>query len=496
MLYPALPVRPAGHLRLPPRTAPTVVADDSAGPRNIYRHDRAGRLLAATDGHGHTQHRRLRPVGQPGRDRRARRRGHPPGVRPARALDPAHPALRRGRRVHLGRRRPGHRGQRHRPGRPAAVTRLRYDGRRADPVGDHRPRGRGHPVRRGRRAGDGGHRRGRGRPCGSGTTPTETWSRPVDARGRGGPDRAGRRRSADRGDHARPGGAPSWCTTRPAGWSSAATRPAAYGGTSTRVAGRLSARRRSDRCPPESRYGRARRGRRAGRRRSAGSPPGGSTSSATWPAVTTAGRRRSGPSGYDALCRLTAWSDPAGGHVDGRVRRRRHLTATVDPTGVREDRALRPGRAARAGRRRPGRHRVPPRRARPAGRRDPGRRHRAGTSATTAAAAGRRHRTGRRDHPAVDYTAAGRLRRIVRPAGPHRRRSTTTTAGRLATAVDGNGRRWQYRYDPDGAARRADLPGRADRVARPRRGGPGRAAPRARPAAPSVRLRRGRPGRR
>jgi RHS repeat-associated protein len=33
----------------------TVVADDSAGPRNVYRHDSTGRLTAVTDGHGRTQ---------------------------------------------------------------------------------------------------------------------------------------------------------------------------------------------------------------------------------------------------------------------------------------------------------------------------------------------------------------------------------------------------------------------------------------------------------
>ena len=32
----------------------TVVADDSAGPSNVYRHDTHGRLVALTDGHGGT----------------------------------------------------------------------------------------------------------------------------------------------------------------------------------------------------------------------------------------------------------------------------------------------------------------------------------------------------------------------------------------------------------------------------------------------------------
>ena len=36
----------------------TVVADDSAGPTNVYRHDGAGRLVALTDGHGHTLRKR------------------------------------------------------------------------------------------------------------------------------------------------------------------------------------------------------------------------------------------------------------------------------------------------------------------------------------------------------------------------------------------------------------------------------------------------------
>ena len=43
----------------------TVVADDAAGPTNTYRHDRAGRLLSATDGHGHSQERRYDRWGNP-----------------------------------------------------------------------------------------------------------------------------------------------------------------------------------------------------------------------------------------------------------------------------------------------------------------------------------------------------------------------------------------------------------------------------------------------
>ena len=43
----------------------TVVADDSAGPTNVYRHDHAGRLIAVTDGHGHSQHTRYDAWGNP-----------------------------------------------------------------------------------------------------------------------------------------------------------------------------------------------------------------------------------------------------------------------------------------------------------------------------------------------------------------------------------------------------------------------------------------------
>ena len=43
----------------------TVVADDSAGPRNTYRHDAAGRLVSVTDGHGRTQYTRYDRWGNP-----------------------------------------------------------------------------------------------------------------------------------------------------------------------------------------------------------------------------------------------------------------------------------------------------------------------------------------------------------------------------------------------------------------------------------------------
>ena len=49
---PALVVRAAGDVRLRRAGRTTVVADDSAGPTNVYRHDGAGRLVALTDGHG------------------------------------------------------------------------------------------------------------------------------------------------------------------------------------------------------------------------------------------------------------------------------------------------------------------------------------------------------------------------------------------------------------------------------------------------------------
>ena len=73
-----------------------MVADDSAGPAQ-HLPPRPRRPAAR-------RHRRARPhpvqalrrLRQPGRDHRARRRGHPPGVRPPRAPDPARAALRRG----------------------------------------------------------------------------------------------------------------------------------------------------------------------------------------------------------------------------------------------------------------------------------------------------------------------------------------------------------------------------------------------------------------
>jgi len=43
----------------------TVVADDSAGPSNVYRHDTHGRLVALTDGHGRTQRTRYELVREP-----------------------------------------------------------------------------------------------------------------------------------------------------------------------------------------------------------------------------------------------------------------------------------------------------------------------------------------------------------------------------------------------------------------------------------------------
>ena len=43
----------------------TVVADDSAGPTNVYRHDQFGRLVALTDGHGHTLRKRYDEWGNP-----------------------------------------------------------------------------------------------------------------------------------------------------------------------------------------------------------------------------------------------------------------------------------------------------------------------------------------------------------------------------------------------------------------------------------------------
>jgi RHS repeat-associated protein len=128
---------------------------------------------------------------------------------------------------------------------------------------------------------------------------------------------------------------------------------------------------------------------------------------------------------HDALSRLVAWTDPTGAtwrreyDVDG------HPVAVTDPTGVR---ATAPAEPAR----------------RPAGLPD-------GLVATAWDRCGR---------PTADtgpdggvtrfaYTAAGRLRQVVSPAG----RTETLdydACGRLATRVDGAGGRWEHRYDADG----------------------------------------------
>lgn len=46
------------HVRFSYASGTTVVADEADGPRNVYEHDSAGRLVAGTDGHGHVFRRR------------------------------------------------------------------------------------------------------------------------------------------------------------------------------------------------------------------------------------------------------------------------------------------------------------------------------------------------------------------------------------------------------------------------------------------------------
>ena len=122
----------------------TVVADDSAGPTNVYRHDRAGRLVAVTDGHGHTLRKRYDAWGNPVEI--VERGG---GVTRQEFDDRGHLVRRTtpsGARVHA---RAGTSAD-----RVVAVTRCRRGDplhlrrRRAHPVRDRRPGGRGHPAAR------------------------------------------------------------------------------------------------------------------------------------------------------------------------------------------------------------------------------------------------------------------------------------------------------------------------------------------------------------
>ena len=153
---PALAVRAAGHLLLR-------VGRVDGGRRRLRRPDQ--RLPARprrAPGRGHRRARAhaaqaLRRLGEPGRDRRAGRWGDPSGVRRPWAPGAPHDAGRGGVHGLVGRRGPGGDGLGCRRADPLHLLR-----RRADPVRDRRPGGRGDPAAGARRAGGGGDRPGRG----------------------------------------------------------------------------------------------------------------------------------------------------------------------------------------------------------------------------------------------------------------------------------------------------------------------------------------------
>ena len=435
----------------------TVVADDSAGPRNTYRHDAAGRLLAATDGHGHTQHTRYDRWGNPVEIVRAGRGGDPPGVRRARAPGPP-------RRCPPARCYDDHAGTTPTGSPRVTITgpddpaghdpATRYDGAERVPVGDRRPGGRGHPARRW--------------PTGWCTTVTDPDGvtaavrprrrrQPRRGRRRGrrdGPHRARRRRPADRGGHARPGGAPSWRTTR-RGRLVRAARPGRRGLGFEYSRGRPADARSSTRPGRAPRPATARTA-----RPSSWSTPLGAVTTRRYDSFgNLAGGRptRTGAKwdyAYDALSRLTAWTDPAGGtwlreyDVDGRP------TAAVDPTGVRDGYAYDADGPARP---------APTTAWSPTG------------SATTSWAGptaeirGRRRApgsvelrplrpadrpitdAGRRRQPATTTARPGGCARIVRPAGRERAVRLRRGCGRPGHPDRRQRRRqWRCRYDPDG----------------------------------------------
>ena len=263
------------------------MADDSAGPTNVYRHDGAGRLVALTDGHGHTLRKRYDEWGNPveiverggGVTRQEFDGGHLCGAR-----------RRPGRSRWPGTTPTG--WSRSPPPAPGSTGRhpVLLRGRRAHPVGDRRPGGRGHPACTWPAAGAGRHRRRRchGPP---------RLRRP--------PRRGRRRRRRWRGSSAtppglergHPGRAAHRAGPRRARAAGRAPRPGRRrGATSTapRAGPRWSTRPGRARRPPTVRTARP----PSSSTRSARSPPRATTCSATSPtAPRPTGRRGSGRSG-------------------------------------------------------------------------------------------------------------------------------------------------------------------------------------------------------
>ena len=250
----------------------TVVADDSAGPRNTYRHDRAGRLLAATDGHGHTQYKRYDAAGNPVEiverggavtrqefDHRAHltRRNLPSGAVYEITWDEA---------------RPDHLDHHHRPQHPARHHQLQLHRRRTDPVARSPTRKAGSPGSRWPTAWCRRSPTPTGSPCGCATTADGHL---IEAR-----DAAGGVARIERD----PAGRPTAVTT-PAGRRTELTHDprglliqrrdptGAVWRHEYSAAGRPTATIDPTGARTETRYGRARRGRRADRRARRGQHP-------------------------------------------------------------------------------------------------------------------------------------------------------------------------------------------------------------------------------
>ena len=213
------------------RTATTVVADDSAGPTQHLpaRPEPAG-CSPLTDGHGHTLRKRYDEWGNPVEI--VERGGAVTRQEFDRPRAPGAPrdAVRSG--VHES---PGTTptGWSSITAAGSARTRFYLRGRRAHPVGDRRPGGRGHPAARGRRAGARPSPTPTASPSGCATTPTATWSRPSTPPAGWPGSSATPAGLPDRGDHPGRAAHRAASTTRAGCWSSAATRPAACGATST-----------------------------------------------------------------------------------------------------------------------------------------------------------------------------------------------------------------------------------------------------------------------
>ena len=380
------------------------MADDSAGPTNVYRHDGPAGQVALTDGHGHAQ--------------TLRRWGNWPVE-----------IVERGggvtRQEFDGR---GHLVRHRRPGRcsrwpgttPTGWSRSRPPG--APPVLLRAPsasRRRSSTRRAGHRtwpAAGAGRHRPRRRHGPAAPTPTATWSRPSTPP------------AVWRGSSATPPG------------SSAVVTPA---GRRTELVhdghGRLVERRGQ----PAWRYEYS----AAGRRTAVVDPTGSRTETSTVRTARPRARRRSARVSHPGVRRVR---QPRRPHTEAEVgvpaRRavaadgldrpgRRHLVASTTSTatdrvgrphrGAHADH-LRPGRPGDRRRRRPGGHRDRVRRTGPARRRacdtagrvgiGHSRRHHPHAGLRPVRDGDRRDRAGRRDDP-LPYSAAGRLARVEAPSG-------------------------------------------------------------------------------